>query len=603
MALHQAGMMDDAENAYRLLLHQEPRNADGMALLGSVLSYKNQHQDAIALIKQALTIDAKAPLFHFHLGNAYEKSGDVVSAEASFTKATTYAPKWDAALYNLGNAQRKLGKPAFAKESYKKALQQSPRHIQCHNNLAQVYSELSDYPSAKTQLHMALKMEPANLELLFSAHDIALEHNDFLGAFDAAQRIARIKLGVPNGMDIIDYLESIPKLDTRDEQTRNCLLAVAASYFLTVDLQRASYVLRLINQHEPDLEEVQLMLGSVQLSRNNPELADCYYAQTFMMNPAQIDAPWNRSMSLLINGNLQEGFRRYGWRWSAMEKYKRMRLNVERWDGENPNGKTIAVQEEQGFGDTLQMLRFMPLLKERGANVLAYVRPELYSLLEGWDGPSQVVSWKADNKNVPPEVDCACGVMDLPGYLGITMNNLPANAPYIPNPKKGDAKYKLEGAGLKIGLVWSGNPAHKRNFARSYSPELLKDITAMQGFTFYGLQFKPEQKDMQTMKQYGVINLAQKINTLADSAATLAELDLLITVDSAPAHLAGALGLPVWTLLTVDADWRYLLGRADSPWYPTMRLFRQTVSGDWAPVLKQVQQSLLEFQNSKAIAA
>lgn len=600
MQLHQAGMMDDAENAYRLLLHQEPRNADGLALLGSVLSHKNQHADAIALIKQALTIDPKAPLFHFHLGNAYEKSGDIVSAEAAFSKATTFAPKWDAALYNLGNAQRKCGKPAFARESYKKALQQSPRHIQCHNNLAQVYSEMGDYVNAKTQLQMALKIEPQNVQLLFTAHDIALEHNDFLGAFDAAQRVARIKLGVPDGMDIIDYLESIPNLNTGDELTRNCLLALSASYFLTVDLQRASYVLRLLNMHEPDMDDVQLMLGSVALSRNKPELADCYYAETFMLNPAQIDAPWNRSMAQLISGDLQEGFRRYGWRWSAMEKYKAMKLNVERWDGQNPSGKTIAVQEEQGFGDTLQMLRFMPLLKERGANVLAYVRPELYALLEGWDGPSQVVSWKPNDKSVPANVDCACGVMDLPGFLDITLNNLPAKVPYIPNPKKGDPKYKLEGAGIKIGLVWSGNPAHKRNFARSYSFELLKDITAMQGFTFYGLQFKPEQKDVQLMKQYGVINLAPKINTLADSAATLAELDLLITVDSAPAHLAGALGLPVWTLLTVDADWRYLLGRSDSPWYPSMRLFRQTVSGEWGNVLQQVQQALVELQNKAA---
>jgi ADP-heptose:LPS heptosyltransferase len=282
-----------------------------------------------------------------------------------------------------------------------------------------------------------------------------------------------------------------------------------------------------------------------------------------------------------------------------MEKYKAMRLKAEMWDGSNPAGKTIVVQEEQGFGDTLQMLRFIPMLKERGANVLAYVRPELYALLEGWDGASQVVSWNPADKTVPADVDYICGIMDLPGHLGITLANLPAKVPYIPNPKKGDPKYKLEGEGLKIGLVWSGNPAHKRNFARSYPFELLKDITALQGFTFYGLQFKPDQKATTLMKQFGVINLAPKINTLADSAATLAELDLLITVDSAPAHLAGALGLPCWTLLTVDADWRYLLGRDDSPWYPSMRLFRQKVSGDWEPVLQEVQEALISFQNSK----
>ncbi len=604
MALHQAGMMVDAENAYRLVLQADPHQADALALLGSVCSEKKAHDEAIALIERALAIDPQAALFYFYLGNACEKAARFAQSEAAFQRAVQLAPQWDQAHYNLGNIQRSLKKYTEAKETYLKALQLNPQHILAHNNLAHVYSELMDYKSARQQLEIGMALAPDDVQLLFSLHDIAHEHNDFLGAFDAAHRVARLKLGVPKHMDMIEYLKSIPNLNTRDEQIRNCLFALGASYFLTVDLEKASYVLRLLFSLEPDLAEVPTILGSVALSRNKPDLADAYYSQAFMLNPAETCAPWNRSMDLLVRGDLHEGFRRYRWRWSAMEKFKAMRLKADMWDGSDPRGKTIVVQEEQGFGDALQMLRFVPILKERGANVWAYVRPELYAILEHWDGATKVVKWKVDDKTVPPEVDCACGLMDLPGNLDIGLENIPANVPYIPNPKKGQPQFKLTGDGpknnMKIGLVWSGNPQHKRNFARSFPFSQWQPLLELKGASFYSLQYKPKQEDVDAMAASGVINVAPNIKDLADAAATIAELDLLLSVDSAPAHLAGALGVPVWTLLTIDPDWRWLLGRDDSPWYPSMRLFRQPKHGDWAGVMINVKKALEEYRDEGA---
>ena len=595
MELHQAGMMADAETAYRLLLRAEPNQPDALALLGTVLSTKKEHAEAIALIERAIALDPQAALFYFHLGNACEKAALHTQAEAAFTKAIQLAPQWAEAYYNLGNAQRVLKKNNEAKETYLRALQLNPAHILCHNNLAYIYSALMDYKNARAILEAGMALAPENVQLLFSLHDIAHEHNDFLGAFDAAHRVARVKLGVPKDMDMIEYLKSMPNIDTRDEQIRNCLFALGASYFLTVDLEKSSYVLRLLFSLEPDLAEVPTILGSVALSRNKPDLADAYYSQAFMLNPAETCAPWNRSMDLLVRGDLQEGFRRYRWRWSAMEKFKAMRLKADMWDGSDPRGKTIVVQEEQGFGDALQMLRFVPIMKEMGANVWAYVRPELYSILEHWDGATKVVKWKVDDKTVPPEVDCACGLMDLPGNLGIGLENIPANVPYIPNPKKGQPQFKLDGSGLKIGLVWSGNPQHKRNFARSFPFETWAPLFELKGASFYSLQYKPKQEDVDAMQTCGVINVAPNIKDLADAAATIAELDLLMSVDSAPAHLAGALGVPVWTLLTIDPDWRWLLGRDDSPWYPSMRLFRQPKHGDWAGVMLNVKAAVADL--------
>lgn len=599
MALHQAGMMDDAENAYRLLLQLQPKHADALALLGTVLSHKNRHDDAIHFIQQALAIDPKAALFHFHLGNAFEKSGKLLQSEMALNRAVNLAPKWGEAFYNLGNVQRRLKKLEDAKKAYMRALQFLPQHTLSHNNLAHTYAEMNDYKNAKQQLEKGLRSAPRDEQLLFSFYDIAMEYYDFPATFDAAQRIARLKLGISDDSSVIDYLESMPRLDTRDDTIRNCLFALGASYFLNMDLREASYILRLLCSHEPDFSDVLNVLGSVALSRNQTEMADAYFAQTFMMNPADISAPWNRSMDLLMMGDLAGGFSRYRWRWAAMEKYKTMRIKADMWDGSDPSGKTIIVQEEQGFGDTLQMLRFIPMLKAKGAHVLAYVRPELYALLQSWDGASQTVSWNAADKTAPAGVDYVCGVMDLPGFLGVGLNTIPAQTPYIPNPRKGLPPFKLESQNLKIGLVWSGNPQHKRNFARSFPFETFEPLFALSGFTFYALQYKPKAEDIALMKKRGVINRADTIHDLADAGATMAELDLLITVDSAPAHLAGALGLPVWTILGADPDWRYLLERTDSPWYPTMRLFRQEQHKDWAGVMLKVKDALVEFQHAK----
>ena len=597
MALHQAGMLADAENAYRLVLNAEPHQADALALLGTVLSEKKEHDAAIALIERALVMDPQAALFYFHLGNVCEKAARLLQSEAAFVHAIALAPNWAEAYYNLGNVQRRLKKIAEAKETYLKALGLNRAHILSHNNLAHVFSELLDYASARKQLETAMAIAPHDVQLLFSLHDIAHEHNDFSTVFSTAQRLAEIKLGLNEGHTIFDYLSDNSTIDSNDEQVRNCIFALGTSFFLKGDLKKASYVLRSLFALEPDIAEVPLMLGSVALAQNKLDHADHYYAQAFMLNPAESGAPWNRAMNLLVSGDLREGFRRYRWRWSAMDKFKAMRMNAELWDGSNPSGKTILVQEEQGFGDTLQMLRYLPQLMAQGATVYAYVRPVLFPLIEHWDGAHKIVAWNVEDKTVPAEVDAVCGMMDLPGLMETGIQNIPNSVPYLPNPKKGMPQFKLTGNGIKVGLVWAGNPLHKRDHERSIPFEMWDDVLTTKGVTFYSLQYKPKADDINRMGTFGVIDLAPHIKNLADTAATLAELDLLITIDSAPAHLAGALGIPVWNLITINPDWRWLLGRDDSPWYPSMRLFRQSNHGDWAGVMINVKNALEKYRD------
>jgi Tfp pilus assembly protein PilF len=591
VAFHQHGDLAQAENTYRAVLRDDPRNPDALALLGTLLSQQQKHTDAIHFITQALVLDSTAPLFHFHLGNAQEKAGLPAEAEASFSVATALAPQFAEAWYNLGNAQRTRKKNGAAEKSYAKVLALDPHHALAANNLALLHMKKQEYKTARDLVQNALTQHARHTTLLFTLIDIAFEINDLPLALGTAAMVAEIKLGIKNG-ELFTAIAVSPDFDLGDEQVKNCLLTLGVGHMLQGRLPVASAILRFLLAVEPDMEEAFLTLGSIALARNKLDDAEEAFAQSFMLDPSNTAAPWNRSMPQLTKGDLREGLARYRWRWHALEKLKTVALDAPLWDGSPLTGKTLLVHEEQGFGDSLQMLRFVPQLRASGAKVYVYARPALYALLENWTEADKVLPWNLETRAVPPEVDYVCGVMDLPGHLGIHVGNIPAKVPYLPNPLKDDARFQIKNSRPKIGLVWQGNPLHKRDHERSIPFALLEPLLAIKEVDFYSLQYKPTEKDRTGMNAAGITDLTAPIKNLADTAATLAQLDLLITIDSAPAHLAGALGLPVWVLVTANPDWRWLLDRSDSPWYPGLRLFRQPEPGNWAAVINEVTEAL-----------
>lgn len=594
--LHQQGALEDAEKAYRLVLQLDPRNADALALLGSVLSETKRHEDALWSIEEALKLDPNAALFHFYYGNALDKAGYKARAESAFTKAIQFKPDWADAWYNLANAQRELNKASEAKAGYEKVLQLNPQHALAHNNLAVILLKEQNFSGARQHADNAHKLAPTNLQFLSTLNDVAFEQNDLPTAFASAQRYAELKLDLKDGTlekILNEGIQSARPGAAMDEETTNCLLVLAVSHMLQGHLKLSHALLRLLTSYEPDMEEAYSLMGSIALARNKLDLADEAYAQSYMIDPSFTGSLWNRSMALLTQGKFKQGFACYRWRWHAMEKFKRMALKGPMWDGADLKGKTILVHEEQGFGDSLQMLRFMPELKKRGAKAWFYARPVLHKLIENWDGCDNVLEWaNVDDKTLPQGVDIACGAMDLPGLLGVSPNTIPNQAPYLPNPKKDLPEYRLEGDGFKVGLVWSGNPLHKRDHERSIPLEKLSPLMNQKGVQYFSLQFKPKEADLKLMNEWGMVDLAPRIKNLADTAAFVSQLDLLITVDSAPAHLAGALGVKVWNLITLNPDWRWLLGREDSPWYPSLRLFRQSQMGQWDEVIQKVKGAL-----------
>jgi len=273
------------------------------------------------------------------------------------------------------------------------------------------------------------------------------------------------------------------------------------------------------------------------------------------------------------------------------------------WLGQPLAGTRILLHAEQGLGDTLQFIRYVPMVASRGAKVILEVSSELRRLVETTLGSIAQIVTRGSRL---PDFDCQSPLLSLPFVFQTAQTSIPGSVPYL----QADPQLTREFAqqftaagnnnGLRVGLVWSGSPRHTRDPQRSIPLPQLCALTEIPGATLYSLQKGPAAKDLLNMPiDMNLVDLSGYLNDFAETAAAIANLDLVVTVDTAVAHLAGALGKPVWILLTRNPDWRWLLDREDSPWYPTARLFRQNVGGDWSSVVDRVHNELQQLVSSR----
>jgi tetratricopeptide (TPR) repeat protein len=328
----------------------------------------------------------------------------------------------------------------------------------------------------------------------------------------------------------------------------------------------------------PDLAEAHASLGFVLTARGQLDEAIAACEAAIALRPDFAQAHWNQTVAALLAGDFALGFRKYEWR-KRHDRFRRdfVDLPGPQWDGSNPAGRTILVHAEQGLGDTIQFARYLPLIAALGGHaVLACERP-LIPLLAGID--ATVVPKDA----VPPAYDCWIDQMSLPRVFGTRLGTIPMPGGYLhADPARVAAWRAFLPCGPNVGLAWAGNPAHSNDSRRSIPAAALDRILAVPGINFVNLQVGPRADDI------GLADLSPLLGDYADTAALIAVLDLLITVDTSVAHVAGALGRPAWVLLPYAPDWRWLLGRDDTPWYASVRLFRQPRSGDWDAVIATV---------------
>jgi tetratricopeptide (TPR) repeat protein len=336
---------------------------------------------------------------------------------------------------------------------------------------------------------------------------------------------------------------------------------------------------------KPGYAEAYVNLGNNERSQGRLEQAIQRYDQALRLNPDYVEAQWSRSLVELLVGDFDRGWRDY-------ESRHRRKKNAPRdfpqpiWRGEPLNGERILLHSEQGFGDSIQLLRYVPLVQAVGGRVILDVPSSLLRLAAGIPGCESVVA----TEEQPPPFDWHCPLMSLPLAFKTSIATIPSHVPYLKAPEqaKRDAdKIKWVDHDLRVGLVWSGNPKYAEDRNRSISLSQFSSLIHLEGVQFYSLQMGPAASQLGHVG-IPVVDLQSAIQDMADTAAMIAQLDLVITVDTSVAHLAGSLAKPTWVLLPYAPDWRWLMDRQDSPWYPTVRLFRQPKFGDWQSVMERV---------------
>ena len=344
---------------------------------------------------------------------------------------------------------------------------------------------------------------------------------------------------------------------------------------------------------QPAYPDAHYNLGNALKESGRLDEAVAAYRQALSIRPHHAEARWNLGLLLLAQGDFENGWPAYEARRQIPHLWGNLKFDSPLWDGGELGGRRILLRAEQGLGDTIQFIRYAPMVAARGGRVLLQCQPELLRLMEGQTGVDRVVSFAEP----PPGHDVYCPLLSLPGRFGTTLATIPAPVPYVFADVEcvGEWKRRLAQGphALRVGLNWAGNPFPPANLKRSMPLSVMAPLGKVAGVQFHNLQKGAAAAEAgKPPPGLQLVNPSTELNDLADTAGLIANLNLVITCDTSVAHLAGAMGKPVWVALPFAADWRWLLGRADSPWYPTMRLFRQPSPGDWESPMRQMAKAL-----------
>jgi FkbM family methyltransferase len=539
-ALRERGHFEELLTSQRQAIGQQPESAMAHNDLGLTLYDQGKLDEAAAAFRQALTVKPDLAEAHNNLGLVSASQGNLDEAIAAYRRAIVLKPAFAEAHNNLGIALRQSGQAEAAVASCHEAARLKPDLPEAHNNLGSALEEVGRYEEAITTLQTALRLKP----------DFSKAHNNlgiaywYLGRYDEA----------------------------------------VGSYRRAIELM-------------PEMAEAHNNLGNVLRDQGKLEDAAECYRQAADLRPNYADPHWNQSLVWLLAGDFERGWAEYEWRWK-LKSFRSRPCPQPVWDGSPLEGKTILLASEQGLGDTIQFIRYAALVRQRAARVIVEVQRPLRQILSTAPGIDELLM----QGEVIPPFDTYVTLLSLPRLLGTRLDTVPADVPYLSASPELVEKWRDEIKslpGFKVGIAWKGSPQNRTDRGRSLPLTLFEALASLPGVTLVSLQKGQGSEQIAEVKdRFHVVDFGDRLDAEAgpfmDTAAIMRHLDLVVTCDSSLAHLAGALGAPVWIALMLTPDWRWLSSRDDSPWYPTARLFRQTRVADWPEVFERMADALRE---------
>jgi tetratricopeptide (TPR) repeat protein len=503
------------------------------------------------------------------LADQHRMAGRYAQAQDLCHQVLRHHPRNAVALHLLGVTAYHMGQVPAALDLMRQAVAARPDVAIYHSNLCEMYRLTGRLDDALAAGQQAVGLDPRSPQAHGNLGIVHYERDDYEAAIDSYQRAIALAPDVPQHYSNLgNAFRAIHRLEE----------SIAAH-------QRAIAL-------QPDFVDAYANLGSALHLIGRLDDAVAAFRHTIALAPQNGNAHHGLSIIMLLRGELPEGWDEYEWRWRSTEVQPR-RLTGQEWLGEPLNGRRLLIHAEQGFGDVLHFCRYLPLFRERIGRALFLVPQALHGLMAATFPWLDVIYPGLRTTGVGHDVYTA--VLSLPRLHRTTLATIPATVPYLAVPAAARQRWAERignGEGLRVGIVWAGNPKHINDLNRSLPLNALAPVLGVAGVRFFSLQVGGREREIERLPEGKVTDLAPELGDFIESAAAIAALDLVIAVDTSVAHLAGALGKPVWVMLPWVPDWRWLLDRSDSPWYPTMRLYRQPVRHDWTTVLQQVADDL-----------
>jgi Flp pilus assembly protein TadD len=509
----------------------------------------------------------------FQLSEQALSDGNLPGAQSIFKQILQTVPDEPHAVNGLGVVAFRSGRLTEAEDHHRRAIALRPDNPTFHSNLYLVYYQQGRLAEAIACCRRALELDP-NSSMLHGHLGVGLKAD---GQFEPAVASLRRALELnPNDVDthynLANALVALQRVEEAEREFRRAIELAPSDY------------------------EAHNNLGALlQMTGRFDEAMEAFDA-ALRCHPGSAEVIYNRALLRLLWGDYESAWADFESRFE-LRTARPPQFSEPRWHRQSLAERTVLLWSEQGLGDTLQMIRYAPLVKQRGATVLVECQPVLHSLLQNAPGIDRLVDAPAGDA----KFDYQIPLLSLPGALDTTVETIPDDVPYLSAEPQLVERWRQELAqvdGFKVGIVWQGNPDYLLDAQRSVPLAEFAPLAECPAVRLFSLQ---KQYGSEQLAESGfdrsITDLAEKLHDFRDTAAVMMNLDLVITCDTAAAHLAGGLGVPVWVALPLAPDWRWLLERQDSPWYPTMRLFRQSRAGDWSEAFARIAKQLASLSS------